>query len=373
LKGVVLLLNVEDYKKINQFKDTIHQYSILDPNYNAFRRRTSVALEDIFNYRHILFGYLDRKKTKEISFEVFIHNIDLEFTQKFLSSSLLNDKVIHNKSDVFVLSHMPDYKSRVIYLNLMKHEKYSDFIIFYLSVRSVYVGFIILFKEDQQKIITEKEVEITKQLMGFISVEYNNFVECFYLKADNSRLLSYTNYYPIGIVIMRDYKEMAYANEIALTYMQELGIKELKYFFLFFSNYILPVIKYEMRSMGKKRILRHKNFVFSIVTLNSFHSNDFEDIELHAKNIPNIFTHIYIMKDELSSMGDGQPSLNEYAFSNKEQEIVERVIRGKSNKQIAEEMDISINTVRVHINNIYKKCDVSNRTEFLFKINNSQK
>ncbi len=50
-------------------------------------------------------------------------------------------------------------------------------------------------------------------------------------------------------------------------------------------------------------------------------------------------------------------------LTKQERVIVELINSDKTNKQIAEELFISISTVKTHINNIYRKLNISNRDE----------
>ncbi|SEL34414.1 regulatory protein, luxR family [Aquimarina amphilecti] len=55
------------------------------------------------------------------------------------------------------------------------------------------------------------------------------------------------------------------------------------------------------------------------------------------------------------------------SLSNQENTIKELIISGKSNKEIANELFISINTVKTHISNIYSKLNITSRKELLVK------
>lgn len=57
-------------------------------------------------------------------------------------------------------------------------------------------------------------------------------------------------------------------------------------------------------------------------------------------------------------------------LSRQEKNIQGLIIEGKSNKEIANELFISLSTVKTHITNIYSKLQVSNRQELLHKSHN---
>jgi len=55
-------------------------------------------------------------------------------------------------------------------------------------------------------------------------------------------------------------------------------------------------------------------------------------------------------------------------LSKREEEVLQLVLQGKSNKQIAMALDISIRTVEFHLKNVYAKFQVSSRIELLLKL-----
>ena len=51
------------------------------------------------------------------------------------------------------------------------------------------------------------------------------------------------------------------------------------------------------------------------------------------------------------------------SLTSRETEILALIAVGKANKEIAADLFISVNTVKVHVSNIFQKIDVSSRTE----------
>ncbi|WP_405606194.1 LuxR C-terminal-related transcriptional regulator [Polaribacter sp. Asnod1-A03] len=99
---------------------------------------------------------------------------------------------------------------------------------------------------------------------------------------------------------------------------------------------------------------------------------------LYRMNI--LITENNFMKDEIIKFSKEIESLsanNEYSsskensensenlenLSNREREIFDLIVLGKSNKIIADELNVSINTIKFHIKNIYEKLNIKNRKE----------
>lgn len=59
----------------------------------------------------------------------------------------------------------------------------------------------------------------------------------------------------------------------------------------------------------------------------------------------------------------------QYDLSFRESEILQFISQGKTNKLIAQELHISINTVKYHVKNIYEKLEISSRKEVVTKLN----
>jgi DNA-binding CsgD family transcriptional regulator len=126
---------------------------------------------------------------------------------------------------------------------------------------------------------------------------------------------------------------------------------------------------------------------FSIEYLNDYLTNqriDFASIPLpilfFSLNLPpviylNIFLKKYYRQTVLEP--DKQVDLTQLFFkhniTNREQEIIQLILKGKSNKDIEDELFVSMQTVKNSISIIYKKLGVKNRIQLSNLIRNAQR
>lgn len=65
-----------------------------------------------------------------------------------------------------------------------------------------------------------------------------------------------------------------------------------------------------------------------------------------------------------------QPVPVDFSLTSQEVKVAELIVADKTNKEIATELFISLNTVKTHVRSLYAKLEVNNRTEFVEKFKN---
>lgn len=86
-----------------------------------------------------------------------------------------------------------------------------------------------------------------------------------------------------------------------------------------------------------------------------------------AGNLPTIFlTKVYLERNNEKYLGakdEMEYLFQKYGISKREKEIIGEIRQGKTNQQIADDLFISLQTVKDHTHNIFKKAGVKNRTQ----------
>lgn len=75
--------------------------------------------------------------------------------------------------------------------------------------------------------------------------------------------------------------------------------------------------------------------------------------------LPKEFSHVLL--DKKTEISEEPPSQND--LTKRELDVLKYISQGMSNKQIAQELTISITTIRTHVSNIMQKLNLENRTQ----------
>ena len=86
---------------------------------------------------------------------------------------------------------------------------------------------------------------------------------------------------------------------------------------------------------------------------------------INSKKISNLSIRI---KEQSQSKDDGRDVLIE-ELTERQREVYDSIILGKTNKEIMAELFIEQSTLKSHINQIYKKLNIKSRKELKSKIN----
>ena len=85
------------------------------------------------------------------------------------------------------------------------------------------------------------------------------------------------------------------------------------------------------------------------------------------------FASIVFLVLKLKQARTTQQTPVDFSLTTQEEKVAELMIADKTNKEIATELFISLNTVKTHVRNLYAKLEVGNRTEFVEKFKNHPK
>ena len=142
----------------------------------------------------------------------------------------------------------------------------------------------------------------------------------------------------------------------------------------FFNEFLLPNNFYYLCGID----IHHNNQLLATLTLiRSKKSNDFTTTDLLFLNRIStcIGNHIYLLKEfnlnkskNITFKEMQKKRIQNLDLTPREIEIARLVKSGMTNKEISNRLFISKNTVKKHLQNIYNKCDVSNKVSLVSKL-----
>lgn len=114
--------------------------------------------------------------------------------------------------------------------------------------------------------------------------------------------------------------------------------------------------------------------ITSIIILVLFRKRSKTNEELLRAEIKNRLNDVVALQQELEEQKKQPNSTTQKVnfvlqekLSEREQEVLDLLVLGMSNKEIAEKLFLSVNTIKSHINSLYVKLDVNNRTQAAIK------
>lgn len=158
-----------------------------------------------------------------------------------------------------------------------------------------------------------------------------------------------------GLLIVDEYLKIQYYNPSAWKYCSEFCSKK---------NHLNPVKQFI------KQLLLTEDMSWKFGLNKSILSNHMNKFTIKVIASLNHGKQIYTIYLSPNQSSDNKMVSLPDNITNRQREIIELILQGLTNQEIANKLFISVSTVKRHLDTIYTKFDVSNRIKLCNKLNN---
>lgn len=337
-----MALTKNDYEKIIHFINQTHG-SAAD-----IQKNIQTYLSKIFHLDHSLFWFADNQSNM-YNLEFFNCDDQLiwDYTEIYRNKDLMHPKrqlktIANRQQAVLKINETTtpsSFTQSDYYPYFRRHEIIDQMVIYFTNDTRIYggIGFS-RFKGD--KPFTPKDRQTLQALSNHLHHLVKNALKMEELKAENL-FLKRDKSDILGIIQVNATQNVSFYNDNAQNIVEKISTHQTVEGF--FQRYIKPKVS----EANAPTQIDFQEWNIKIVPSN----------EKGAHSI-----YIY-PKDKKT---DNKPA--QELLSNRELELLDLVMKGYTNDQIAEELWISINTVKKHLRNMYQKTGVTNRTSLIYKL-----
>ncbi len=368
----------EYYKRALHFSSKLIYQNIQLTENETFIDTTLALLDSIMGFKNVMMASLSGTGKKEITPNMVMHNVDYSFLQELLTAYWSDNNIFDISDDFFVLSAENDYKKGKLYKNVLKPAGYSDIIISFIKPEDSdkYLSFIIALADGPH--FTQDQISCLESIAPSIAYAHLENIYLWDMRNRVNLLIDSVNRYPLGIMMLSGGNQVVHINDIAKKYLEDLGVTDSRLYSNFFISKIYPYYMHNIRTKRAALPVQIGSYLFNVISVANIEDYACPAHQLFAdhmtvpfcaddilKGINQLSTCVYIIKNELQGAVMSTSLLQEFGLTKRELQLAALVAEGKNNTEIAEVMDISANTVKTHLSNIYKKMGINYRTELM--------
>ncbi len=351
-KGSAMNFSKKEYEQIFHFLNEIR----VPPS--LFRKKVQTSLADLFGYSRSIFWLADHHGNL---YSPEIWNISDQVLYDYMECFFQYD-ILHPKKQLATfptypalriddVMSLPEYEKTNYYSMFMRKYNYYHEMVVYFMDEGKLCGVIGMARLQEEKPYTEKDCKRLTFLSNHISHVLGNYMRLEDISYQKRLLEARTNVSTTGFVLVDYTHNIHFVNEAAQHICQTFkrGASSIEEFLHYY-------------------VYSHPNWKAGINIKISFPGSEHWTLQV-VPEIKGILTDhpnrygIYLFSEE-----EMEQKTVEQRLSRRELEICELVIKGRTNEQIANELWISINTVKKHLRNIYEKLNVANRTSLAYKL-----
>jgi len=350
-----------DYTKILSFLSQINNFN------NDYQQHILRLFDEIFGYKYSTFNFINNNlelySTKGYN---IADNLTKSYYDYYYKTDIFNPKnrtdLQYNKNVLAIKDIMPtsQYENTEFYSDFLKKEMLYYELALPLKINNKLVAGIGVYKTKDDKDFSDRDIAILSKLNEFIS----NYIwvnsEYSSIQKECQRYNKYFEEIPTGIIILNKRFSIMRYNRAAEAFAGNLQKGNSPYNSIRqFIDEIFSKYYNEINNSQTNITTHYKSYRITIMS--NLISPVCEGLEP--------FYLIFITELNGEKEETAERILKSYNLSTREAEILELVKNGLSNKEIADNLGISKYTVKAHLENIFNKLQVKNRTSAINKIN----
>jgi DNA-binding CsgD family transcriptional regulator len=338
-------LSSGDYLNIERFLSEVGSFG------DFFREGVLSSLHKIFGYQHSIFWKLDDNNhlNEPVSLNIEEQILDL-YIRNFRGEDLLSPQKISpllplcNVIRIGDVTTKRSYEQSHYYQSFMNNYGYYHELGVYLLDGVRIIGVIGLVRTKSEQSFNSKDVHQLKLLSQFLSPRF----QLERLKDQQQLFESLAN---MGVILFDPAFNIHHANPLA----KQLAVEYLNFrkssnvFDNPIKNFMIQVVHNTPWKLGLK-----KNIFFS--------ANQRHTLEVFPLQNQKVYAACIKQNEPVFDA----PEVYETALTTKEKDVVKLAAQGYTNPEIATLMFVSVNTVKKHLQNIYQKLGVNNRTSLSY-------
>lgn len=357
----------QDYRTILH----ITRIANIDLELDNLRRKVLEELQKAFRANILTFFLAD--SNKRLSLPV-LRDGDPAICQKYLDYYYQFDPMSPSRN-ANLGKGVLRYNDIISYSEFVRTEYYNDFLapqpihfgmILYLNSHSRLLGRISIFRPRRDTNFSEREVIIARRIAPHVSFALENakMYEKMKEERDFFRIIDQCSIY--GILILNERIEPIFSNQRAREFI-ELSRDKGK----LIEDLFPPEVKEDCLQLAE--VLKHGEILplprNRVIFFSPQHHFSFRSQVIHQNFGIKPRTLFMVSIEKLNWMKVDENALQEiYQLTGREIEIVTCVVEGLKNAEIADRLFISELTVKKHIQNIFEKMEVNNRTSLIRKV-----
>ncbi len=334
-------------------------YSKVTSNNSDYRKSILQALKSIFHYEHCTFWLAN--STNMLIEPIYI-NIDDSIIDAWSEEYYKVDPFAYpnipkalRRSGSFLLSDLTDpndyAKNNEYYNNILAPVDYTSKMVLMLKDNTRFYGGLSFLRDRKEQPFNYRDKLILNFLGSYILQETTSYYKIMYLRSENEKWLDFANSSEDGIIKLDRNAKICYINPKGKLIYDELlsdkGVTSIKD--------LIWGIRQQQAKLANA--VTTSKFDLGKYNIKISAGSDFQD---------NFYNIIFHPKEAAMGIVE-QKHVSLDGLTNREQDVLNGVLEGLTNAEIADKLFVSLSTVKVHLYSIFKKCDVRNRSDLIIK------